>query len=172
LKAPPFVGVASAQDGTQSVAHFLEDEAGISAYTRTPFAIDLSLVRELFRTIERETNTYIIGSLSLSGYGETEDVHVYVHTDGWVLAYYLVQDPTGKIMDWLGYNGSQITGTKLTKALTAICNQVGAMPFQASYYDFQYPNATNLRNLALQPLSPPTCRWSCGGGSCIFCRAL
>jgi len=144
LNVPPFVSVANAAPAYQTGTLFLEDEAGVSAYTQIPWAIDLPTVRDLFRTIEYETDQYIIGSVELADYPESHDAHVYVHTDGWVVAYYLAEDPTGKIMDLRHYNGIEITSTKLENALNVICSVVGAVPFEANYYDFRYPNATDI----------------------------
>ncbi len=50
-------------------------------------------VRNRFRTIEAETNDYIIGSVDLQDYPEQFDTHVYIHRDGWFMAYYLAADP-------------------------------------------------------------------------------
>jgi hypothetical protein len=149
LKAPPFVRTANAA-ATRALSgtSFLQDEAGISAYTQTVGTIDLSIVRTVFRTIEHETTQYIIGSVELPDYPEGDDVHVYVHRDGWVVAYYLAQDPAAKIMDLRHYDGVRITNTKLENAMNKVLSAVGAIPFSASYYDFRYPNATNLMLIA------------------------
>ena len=77
---------------------FLEDEAGISAYMNAGQNIDLNLAKKAYRTIEEETEQYIIGSVKLTGYSETEDVHAYVHKDGWIVTYYLKDEPSAKIL--------------------------------------------------------------------------
>lgn len=143
LQAPPFVfgNVAYAQGNpTQSIV----DEAGISAYFQSPGAIDLSDVRGLYRTIETDTNDYIIGSIAVPGYGETHDVHAYIHVDGWVLVYYLNDEPVGKIFDTINYTGGAIQ-TKSELVLGEIANAIGiGGNFTPIYYDFRYPDATNL----------------------------
>lgn len=145
LRAPLFVNVARAETG--SVSSFLDDEAGVSAYCNLSITIDLDDVRGTFRTIEKETSNYIIGSVPIGDYPESEDAHVYVHTDGWVLAYYLAADPAGKLFDWRAYDGTTLT-TKLEQALTDIAAAAGAPPCTATYYDFRYPNATHLMLIA------------------------
>lgn len=144
LKAPPFVSVAKAADA--AVASTISDEAGISAYFQTPSPITLANVRGKFRTIERETADYIIGSVPLKDYPESYDVHVYVHKDGWILAYYLKQDPASKIFDWRAYdtNGATVIATNLENAISIIANAIGVSLTTATYYDFRYPNATHL----------------------------
>lgn len=148
LKAPPFVSVAKAADA--AVTSTISDEAGISAYFQTPSPITLSSVRGKFRTIELETTDYIIGSVPLKDYPESYDVHVYIHKDGWVLAYYLKQDPASKIIDWRAYdtNGATAITTNLENAISTIVNALGVSLTTATYYDFRYPNATRLMLIA------------------------
>ena len=145
LQAPPFVSVARAQ--TDSIGSTIEDEAGISAYWQAPTSINLNDVRGAFRTIEVETPDYIIGSVPVPNYPETEDVHVYAHKDGWILAYYLAADPAGKIFDWRKYHDSDRADftTKLESTIAVVASEAG-IPFyyNATYYDFRYPNATHL----------------------------
>jgi len=141
LQAPPLVSAAEVQG-------IIEDEAGISAWFRTSSTINLNSVRSSFRTIEIETTDYILGSVPVPDYDESWDAHVYVHKDGWILAYYLAQDPVGKIYDWKAYhNGGRTTiSTKLENVIAVIANAAG-FPFSTAnvtYYDFRYPNATHL----------------------------
>jgi hypothetical protein len=156
LAAPPFIEVASAAEvegGGGGVAaagtSYLEDEAGISAYTNVEETIDLADAKTAFRTIEHETAEYIIGSVPLPGYAETEDVHAYVHTDGWVVAYYLEAEPAAKIVDWESYSTAEIiTGTKLEDGVSVVCNAAGVPIRNLKYYDFRYQNANRLMIVA------------------------
>jgi len=146
LQVPPFVNVARAE--TVSATSVITEEAGIAAYTQAPWAIDLSTVRGEFRTIERETAEYIIGSVGIPDYSEDHDPHVYVHTDGWVLAYYLAAEPASYIMDLRHYDGVSIGTTKLEDAMYEILSAIGVVSFDATFYDFRYPNATNIMLIA------------------------
>lgn len=148
LQSPPFVNVARAETG--SVASVIEDEAGVSAYFQASSGISLDDVRDVFRTIEAETDNYILGSVPVANapetYPESDDVHVYVHTDGWILAYYLAEDPASKIFDWRRYHNGGRTNitTKLENTIVAVADAAG-VPFSGvAYYDFRYPNATRL----------------------------
>ncbi|MCK4364438.1 MAG: hypothetical protein KAW45_00120 [Thermoplasmatales archaeon] len=128
---------------------FLEDEAGISAYTNVEGEINLGLAKTAFRTIEYETNEYIIGSIPLPDYSETEDVHCYVHKDGWVVSYYLKEEPAAKIVDWENYGtDEQITGTKLEQSIVVVCDAAGVIKGEVQYYDYRYPNANKLMIVA------------------------
>ena len=146
LQSPPFVNVARAE--TVSATSAIMEEAGIAAYTQSSWAIDLSTVRGEFRTIERETDEYIIGSVGIPDYSEDHDPHVYVHTDGWVLAYYLAAEPASYIMDLRHYDGVTIGTTKLEDAMHEILSAIGVVSFDATFYDFRYPNATNMMLIA------------------------
>ena len=126
---------------------FLEEEAGISAYTNVG-AVDLAKAKTAYRTVERETDEYILGSVALEGYEETEDVHVYVSKEGWMVAYYLKDEPAIKIMDWKGYGGGEITTTKLETGLLLMCDIIGKPLPDVKYYDFRYPEANKLMIVA------------------------
>lgn len=148
LRAPAFLSVARAQEN--SIASVISDEAGISAYFDAATTIDLNNVRDAFRTIEEETAEYIIGSVEVTDYPESEDVHVYVHVDGWILAYYLAADPTAKICDWIDYHDSGQTDltTKIENTLIKVASYA-VVPYPGcTYYDFRYPNATHLMIIA------------------------
>jgi hypothetical protein len=121
----------------------LENEAGISAYGQLGY-VDLEMVKPAFKTIENETSQYIIGSVSLPDYSESDDVHVYIDTSGWMMAYYLNQELAAKIIDWQQYRSQGTFGTKLADALTIVSAQMGYALPPITYYDFRYPNANRL----------------------------
>lgn len=121
----------------------LENEAGISAYGQLGY-VDLEMVKPAFKTIEDETSQYIIGSVPLPDYPESDDVHVYINTSGWMIAYYLNQELSAKIIDWHQYRTQGTFGTKLADALTIVSAQMGYALPPITYYDFRYPDANKL----------------------------
>ena len=128
---------------------FLEQEAGISAYMKAVQTIDLTKAKSAFRTVERETGEYVVGSIPLSGYAETEDVHAYVHKDGWIVTYYIKDEPPSKILDWNDYGEDEkINGTKLEIGIVAICTAVSVATKDVKYYDFRYPDANRMMIVA------------------------
>jgi len=150
LKAPSFVRVANAQEGAgaqdapeATPMGFPQDEAGISAYFKSASPINLANVRSVFRVIEAETADYIIGSVPVPDWWESYDVHLYVHRTGWFLAYYLNTDVAGKIIDWKRYTGTSVP-TKLETVLAIAADAAGVPASSPSFYDFRYPNATNM----------------------------
>jgi hypothetical protein len=124
-------------------ASFLEDEAGISAYGQVS-SVNLDLAENAFKNVEEKTDEYIIGSVALDEYGESDDVHVYVDISGWMIAYYLNQEMASKIIDWRDYSGGAITSTKLQDAIVKVTDAMVAFMPEIIYYDFRYPGATSI----------------------------
>lgn len=148
LQAPPFVAVAAAAPAvtSQNAAGQIQNQAGISAYFKAPSAIDLtsSALLNHFRGVEQATNTYIIGSVGVPDYDPNDDAHVYVSANGWVLAYYLKNEPVAKIFDWKHWDGGTSIPSKLDRVLAVVASGIGISTPALTYYHFQYPNATNL----------------------------
>ena len=122
---------------------FLDQEAGISAYTKLSAAIDLSVARTGFKAIEQETADYIVGSVALPDLPETEDVHCFVHRDGWIVTYYLAAEPASKIIGWV-YSLPGNLVTKLKVGIDEMCNTLATVAGDISYYHFHYPLANRL----------------------------
>lgn len=120
---------------------FLEEEAGMSIYVNIGASIDLSIAKPMYKTIEKETDDYIVGSISLPNLPETDDAHCFVHKDGWIVVYYLKAEPTSKIIDWNYYSEGNLTKTKLQAGLAEMGLALGATITDAKYYNFQYPSA-------------------------------
>jgi hypothetical protein len=104
-------------------------------------SIDLSVAKTVYRTIEKETANYTVGSIALPNLLESEDVHCFVHKDGWIVVYYLKAESVGKIIDWSYWIGGQLTKNKLQVGLEQMCNALGVSVAGAKYYHFQYPYA-------------------------------
>lgn len=140
LIQPPFV--KEAQAATSEIGEFLDQEAGIAAwFDGSP--IDLDSVRSLYKTIELETSEYIIGSIGVPGKLDWFDMHCYVHVDGWILCYYL-DDATSPASKMIDPTAKTISTTKFTTVIANIASAAGIAFTSESYYDFRYPNATNM----------------------------
>ena len=146
LELPSFVAVARGSEVSVMSAgtNFLEEEAGILAYTNVMMDIDLDKAKEVYRTIEVEKENYTIGSVALPDYPESEDVHVYVHKDGWIVAYYLKDEPIAKMVSYKYYQEDGDITLKLDTALGVMCDGVGLPLISTNYYDFRYPNANRI----------------------------
>jgi hypothetical protein len=124
---------------------FLDEEAGISLYVNINRSIDLSVARPVYRTMEKETADYIVGSVGLPGLSSDEDVHCFVHKDGWIVTYYLKGEPLSKIVDWnlWSQSASKLTKNKLQAGLEQMTSAIAVSVSSVNYYHFHYPNATN-----------------------------
>lgn len=137
LAPPAFVSANS--PAASAIADRLDTEAGISAWFQSIDPINLTNAATAFRVIETQTADYIIGSVPVTGYPEHFDAHVYVHKDGWILAYYLRQDPVSKIID---IRAPTISSTNLRAAISTVAGASGVALGTVQYYDFRYPSAT------------------------------
>jgi len=138
-----FIGNTSAiSNFTQNIDinSVLDNEAGISAYTKADKSINIENAKNAFRTIETKTSEYIIGSVEIPGLPESEDAHVYVNRSGWILAYYLKDAPVSKMVK---YDGGTIT-TTLADAVTKVAASAGVQYSDLKYYDFKYSGANRL----------------------------
>lgn len=119
----------------------LDEEAGISIYTDIGQPLDLSAASAEYKTIEEVTSDYVIGSLSLPNLPETEDIHCFVHKDGWIVVYYLKAEPVSKVIDWNWYSAGSLTKTKLNIGLEKMYLALGVTPPSTNFYHFQFPHA-------------------------------
>nr|QNO48396.1 hypothetical protein GLNMMLEO_00005 [Methanosarcinales archaeon ANME-2c ERB4] len=129
---------------TCAAVDFPADEAGISAYVHAKSSVNLNDAKPAFATIERETEDYIIGTVALDLHAEEEYPHVYVSTDGWVVAYYLNDRPSSWILPWADYSEGEISSTTLSKAAGIVCSEIGGTTTGLKYYDFRYEDASKM----------------------------
>jgi len=137
---------AFAQTATEK--SFLESEAGISVYVNAGQAIDLAKAKPLFKVLEDETESYLIGTVELAEHGEDFWPHAYIDKDGWIVVYYPKEEPPSKLFQWIGYQRDVITTTTLRDILRSLVGKLGLdvpkVDGDIRYYHFQYPEATKL----------------------------
>lgn len=149
--------IASEDRDAKAIAN-IADEAGMAAYAKSPSAITLSRVTPLFTGgIEVQTSDYIIGLVPLTGYLAHWNVHVLVHKNGWVMAWYHKDWPAINILDTRAATFG--TSTKLSLALTAVGGRIG-QALTPTYYDFAFPDATKLLMINKMRASGSTVRIS------------
>ncbi|MGM0470069.1 MAG: hypothetical protein ACQERB_14815 [Promethearchaeati archaeon] len=125
----------------QLSASVLEEQAGITKYFDSGQNLDLSIARSELKIVEKETLDYIVGSLALPNLTESDDVHCLVHKDGWIVCYYLKQEPTSKIVDWNFYSDGVLEKTKLQLGLEVMADAYLLTVSNANYYHYYYQNA-------------------------------
>ena len=150
LQPPAFLKSAHAQDSTQIDFGFLIEEAGITAYTKLSDQVDLIALKSSFKSIRQMNDQFIIGIVIAPGYedvlefDENADVQVFVHRDGWILGYLTKWQPASTLFDWVNYDQRRLTGTPIENVVRLLAENAGVSNFNIDYYDFRYPDATNL----------------------------
>lgn len=123
---------------------FLDDEAGIALYTDLQQPLDLTVAKSTLAVVTADTPDYVIGSISLPGLAQTDDVQSFVHKDGWIVIYYLKADPLSKIIDWNSYSGGVLSKTKLELGLDIMTLAlISGFASSINYYHFNHPSANN-----------------------------
>ncbi len=136
-------------------ASFLEEEAGISATAKLS-TVDLNLAAAAYKNIERQTDDYIVGSIAIDDYPESDDVHVYLDVSGDIIAYYRNTEDICKMLDWKHYTVGQPMSTKLEWALNKICQAMSITLPDVKVYDFRYPQAQQIKIIADENFSGGT----------------
>lgn len=147
--APPVALAAPLQQATSPFA----GDAGIAAYFQIPAGIDINAdIQALYRTIETDIGLdYIIGTVPVPGYDDQHDIHLYLDTNGWVVAFYPDESPTSKVIDWIAWDATSLDlPTKLESAVVAISPTLSPGNFALNYYHFQYPAANRMTLVAEQ----------------------
>lgn len=155
LHAPPFLKSAYAADSTQSDFDFLLDEAGVTAYTKLDEQFELEDMTGRFKTIRQQTDQFISGIVIAPGYenlpefGENAELQVFLHRDGWIIAYLTRWQMASGLFDWVNYDEKRLgNSTLIENVVRLLALDIGASDFNISYYDFRHPEATNLMLVA------------------------
>lgn len=131
-------GLALVRPALAQERSFLEAEAGPSAWMKVEPIIDLDRAARAIRAVEQRTRDYVVGSVPVPEYGEGEDVHAFVHKDGWLIVYYFPDSPWARTVHW---DGPVYAGNKLELALREIVSNLGVASGAITYYDFRHPSA-------------------------------
>lgn len=142
LLQPPFV--EPVQAGTSPIGARLDLEAGISAwYHGTALNLTNVIAGACRAGVEPEyfDANSIICTVAIPGYVDQYYPHVYVHKDGWILAYYFRADPASKMADVRAFT---LNNSLLKIAVATVASAGGSAFTDVNYYDFRFPNATNM----------------------------
>jgi len=139
--------------GVQSVGAttFPVDEAGIAAYVKLDSVdiTDLTEALNYFHSIEKQNETYVIGTVKVQNKYWSDYPHVYIGLDGWIVAYYPNAEEASRIMQWKDYQNGTINTTTLNDAIDIMCDNIG-VTYSApiKYYNFEFPDANKMTVIA------------------------
>ena len=150
LEKPEFVAAKMAATAQDTGSAFPADKAGMAAYAKVDQMIDIEGIASIFSEVIEKGDNFILGIIPISNFGGSIDVRLYADIDGWIIAFFEKDEQTAKMMQWLpaDTNNPQISTIPrnvLTDALNETGDKagVGFLP-EIKYYNFKYPNATNL----------------------------
>ncbi|MEM4648278.1 MAG: hypothetical protein QXO12_03160 [Candidatus Pacearchaeota archaeon] len=135
----------------ESSTTFPVEKAGIAAYVRLDNIenIDLRAFANACDSIEELKENYIIGTVKVENAVGTNEPHIYVGGDGWIVAYYLKDEPSAKVMQWKGYTTGTISTTILKDAIDQITKKVGVnYSDPIKYYHFKFKDANKMTLIA------------------------
>ena len=151
LQPPAFLKSAHAAGLAQVDFEFLLEEAGVTAYTKLDQEIDLTSLELDFKTIGRQTDQFISGIVIAPGYeklpefGENAEVQVFLHHDGWIVAYLTRYQTAATLFDWVSYDEKRLKdSTLIENVVRKLAEDAGVFDVSVGYYDFRNPEATNL----------------------------
>jgi len=110
-----------------------------------PIRITDALTRVFHRVVNAGEN-YVIGTVEIEHLVGKVYPHVYVDTDGWIVAYFLATEPPALIMNWSGdtNNPTAVIKTTLEGALEKVTTAARVSFTQPAFYDFRYPSANTM----------------------------
>jgi hypothetical protein len=143
LVRPWFIDEALASDDRSNrlIAN-IANEAGLSAYIKTPTAINLSLANTAFTSVTTTDPNYLMGVIVPTGYSAYWGAQVVVHKTGWIMAWYH--------KDWLASTIVNVNDTtfanktKLSLAIDAVITTLKIKTIDPTYYHFKYPEANRM----------------------------
>ena len=159
LMPPPFICAASASELDGVGDAFPEDEAGISSYVNVCQSISITDAINAYIQLEELSQTHAIGIIEIDNridissggsIGGTRRVHVYVDTEGYVVAYFKKSEPASLIIKWsgMGLASPKINDFTTNAAIEEMCSVIGvsypAIEDDIQYYDFEYPEAQKM----------------------------
>lgn len=143
----------------QTDSTFPSDEAGLAAYIKVD-SLDIEKAVDGFDELYLMGGDWVVGIVWIEVYPPystgkytRRNVYVYIDSQGWVVAYFEKDTPTGAIMVWTEIDEIApelvaITTTTLEEALDKVLSsaEMDFDPFreQVGYFDFQYPDANSI----------------------------
>jgi len=134
--------------GTAQAVEPFDSQAGMCAYVNVG-NLSLENATEAYTQILTLSATHSVGTINIANYGGSDNIHVYVDTEGWIVAYLERGEELGSIIQWSGidYN-SPVIKTTLEDAINSVCKKINVdfadVKTDIKYYNFEYPDAENM----------------------------
>ncbi len=145
----------------EAATTFPVQDAGISAYLQINEHGMEKMTEALYfrKEIIEQKETHIIINIEMEIEIEAIDSEnniiekiypfIYLNNNGWMIAYYLKEIPTSKIMQWSNYSSGTLETTILEDALLKMVDNIEATFSEPiKYYHFAYPEANRITIVA------------------------
>jgi hypothetical protein len=113
-------------------------------------SINITEAVKAFTQTEELSQTHAIGIIPIDNMRGTMNVHVYVDTGGYVVAYFKNTEPASNIIKWSGmdFDNPKIEDFITNAAIKAMCDKIDVyyldIKDDIKYYDFEYPDAEKM----------------------------
>jgi hypothetical protein len=147
----PIFRIPYAKAEEETTTTFPVGEAGIAAYVKLDSVTieDLTEALNHYYTREKQTETYVIGTVEVVNKFWKNYPHLYISLDGWMVAYYLKDEEASKIMQWKDYTPGSITTTTLKDVIDFMAESIGVTySTEVKYYNFEFPEANKMTLIA------------------------
>lgn len=135
----PVAGAAGYSNSSSS-----NSDVGIVGWINVGRNIDLIQAGKLFKTIDFEDKNEIFGTYTIyvNGY-DTEDINLYITSNGLIASYYWSNEPPSKIISW---NDDKTIFSKFATSISTVGQSLGYnIDYKnINYYDYRYPDANRM----------------------------
>lgn len=124
-----------------------DTQAGMAAYVNVG-SLNLENATEAYTQINNLSTSHAVGSINVPNNMGSDNIHVYVDSNGWIVAYLTRGEQLGHMIQWAGVDVNNPTvKTTFEDAISRVCTSIGVnysvIQGNIKYYDFEYPQATN-----------------------------
>ena len=134
--------------GNAEAVEPFDTQAGMAAYVNVgPFNLENATVA--YTQIYNLSTCHVVGTINIGNNIGSDNIHVYVDINGWIVAYLTRNEELGHMIQWSGvdYNNPTVK-TTFEDAISKVCTKINVnyslIQNNIKYYDFEYPQATNV----------------------------
>lgn len=134
--------------GNAAAVEPFDTQAGMAAYVNVG-SLNLEDATEAYNQIYSLSTSHADGTINIGNNYGSDNIHVYVDTDGWIVAYVARDEELGHMIQWAGVDFNDPTfKTTFEDAISRMCSSIGVnydvVQGNIKYYDFEHPQATNV----------------------------
>ena len=134
--------------GNAGAVEPFDTQAGMAAYVNVG-SLNLENAIEAYNQINNLSTSHAVGLINIGNVYGSDNIHVYVDVNGWIVAYITRDEQLGKIVQWNAINYTNpVIKTTFEDAISIVSSKIGVnyseIKGNIKYYDFEHPQATNI----------------------------